>query len=104
MLQKNWVRIFIWLLAVFFFFLSSMVLVSELKPGPSETEVMLYMQGMMRAMQNSLMGLAMSLENDSYLKETLIYSSRLVIPCVLLGIFGGILTRLWWWYKENGKK
>lgn len=81
-----------------------MVLVSELKPGPSEQEAMLFEQGMMSAMENSLMGIAMSLENDSYLAETLIFASKLVIPSIIIGLIGGLLIRFWWWSNDNGKK
>lgn len=104
MLQKTWVRMVIWILATFFFFLGSMVLVSELKPGPSEQEVMLYMQGMMRAMESSLMGIAMSLEGDSYLAKTLIFASQLLIPSVVIGLLGGLLIRFLRWSSNNDKK
>jgi hypothetical protein len=104
MLQNNWVRLFIWVIAVFFFFMISMVLVSELKPGPSEQEVMLYMEGMMRAMEQSLMGMSMSLENDSNLSETVIFATRLLIPAILIGVLGGIIIRVWKWSNGNGKK
>ncbi len=94
MLQKPWFKFFIWFLTTFFFFLSAGVIISMLKPGPSESEVMQFMMGMMSAMDNSMMGVAMNLESGGLLSRIIQLSSVIIIPLVAAGIAGGILIRL----------
>lgn len=77
-----------WTLGSFFFFVASGIVISLLKPGPTEIQVMNFMQGMMSAMHNSLMGASM--ENA----ETFIYmlqqSAAMSVITLLLGIVIGI--------------
>ncbi|HEY9059555.1 MAG TPA: hypothetical protein VIO64_03480 [Pseudobacteroides sp.] len=93
MMQKKWLKIFIWFITSFFFFLASGVVISIFRPGPTEAEVMRFMMGMMSAMDNSMMGVAMNLENHGPLKNILIMSSSLILPVIVLSIIIGILVR-----------
>lgn len=93
MMQKTWFKIFIWFIASFFFFLASGVVISIFRPGPTEAEVMNFMMGMMSAMDNSMMGVAMNLENHVPLKNILIMSSSLILPIIVLSIIIGLLVR-----------
>ena len=94
MMQKLWFKIFIWIMASSFFFFASSVIISLLSPGPSEEQVMKFMAGMMNAMENSTMGLAMSLENNSELKQLIGLSSIIVIPIIAMAAFLGIYIRI----------
>lgn len=89
MLQKPWFKLIIWFLATFFFFLASGVIISLLKPGPSENEVMQYMSGMMGAMENSFMGVMMSVESSSSVMKifylTIKYFPLMIIISVIIG-------------------
>ncbi|BCN29583.1 hypothetical protein [Anaeromicropila herbilytica] len=89
MVQKPWFKIFIWFLATFFFFLASGVIISLLKPGPSESEVMQYMSGMMGAMESSIMGVMMGMESNQLLQNffllTLILFPIIVIFSLIIG-------------------
>jgi uncharacterized membrane protein SpoIIM required for sporulation len=93
MMQKPWFKLFIWFLATFFFFLASGVIISLLKPGPSESEVMKFMMGMMSAMDRSMMGVAMSLENDGALRSIIAFSSSMAAPIILICIIAGFVIR-----------
>lgn len=94
MMQKPWFKAFIWFISTFFFFLASMVLISELKPGPTDAEVMRFMEGMMSAMERSLMGVAMGIEGESALKTIIVNSSFMLVPITLLSIAGGVVLRI----------
>ena len=94
MLQKPWFKVFIWFMATFFFFLAAGVIISVFRPGPSEGEVMKFMEGMMSAMDRSMMGVAMNLENDGTLKSVIALSSSIVIPIILISIAAGFGIRL----------
>jgi Kef-type K+ transport system membrane component KefB len=94
MLQKPWVKIFIWFMAIFFFFLTSGVIISIFKPGPSEAEAMQFMTGMMSAMENSMMGVAMNLESNGSLNAIMGLSLVIAIPIMIVSIVVGILIRL----------
>ena len=100
MMQKPWCKIFIWFIASFFFFLASGVVISIFRPGPTEAEVMQFMMGMMSAMDASMMGVAMNLENDSSLKNIILLSTSLILPIILLSTLAGIFIRL---SKRGGK-
>lgn len=94
MLQKPWFKLFIWFLTTFFFFLALATLISLWKPGPSESEVMRYMSGMMGAMESSLMGVMMSIESNSTLRTILIWTiATFPLGLVLSIIIGFILRR-----------
>lgn len=94
MMQKPWFKLFIWLITTSFFFLASVIVISSLIPSPDESKSMLYMSGMMNAMQDSLMGLSMSLESDVYLKTIVKKVSDLTIPLVLYSIAAALLVKL----------
>lgn len=94
MMQKPWFKIFIWFIATAFFFFASAILISALGPEPSERQVMQFMSGMMGSMQNSMMGLSMSLEHDSELKTFIGIASSITVPLISLGLLFGLLVRL----------
>ena len=87
-------------MAIFFFFLTSGVIISIFKPGPSEAEVMQFMAGMMSAMDNSMMGVAMNMESGGSLKAIMGLTSAIAIPIILISIVIGLLIRL----KGQGEK
>jgi hypothetical protein len=93
MMQKPWFKIFIWFIASFFFFLASGVVISIFRPGPTEAEAMQFMSGMMSAMDGSMMGVAMNLENDGALKNIILLSSSLTLPSIFFSILIGLLIR-----------
>lgn len=93
-MQKPWLKAFIWTMATFFFFLTSGVLISMYKPGPTESEVMRFMESMMGAMGTSLMGLAMGIKHDAALQRVLAVSVYLTLPMVLAGVLAGMAIRL----------
>ncbi|MCX7922439.1 MAG: hypothetical protein N3B21_10590 [Clostridia bacterium] len=95
MLQKTWVKIFIWFMAIFFFFLASGVVISVLRPGPSENEAMSFMMGMMSAMDSSMMGVAMNIEHDNALQAVIALSASIALPVMVLSVAAGIGIRLW---------
>ncbi|MCX8131847.1 MAG: hypothetical protein N3I35_17340 [Clostridia bacterium] len=93
MMQKPWFKLFIWFLATFFFYLASGVIISMLKPGPTENEVMKYMTGMMSAMDSSMMGVAMNIENDGVLSSVIALSSSMAVPIILVCVIAGFAIR-----------
>ncbi len=82
------------MMATFFFFLASGVLISIFKPGPTESEVMRFMESMMSAMDASIMGLAMGIGHDAALQKVITISVLLTAPIVLAGISVGVALRL----------
>lgn len=94
MLQRPWIKFFIWFMSTFFFFLASVVLISEFKPGPTEGEVMRFTEGMMSAMERSLMGISMGIESDTALLSIISSSSAMLIPITLISIAGGVVLRV----------
>jgi len=93
MLQKPWFKIFVWFLATFFFFLAAATVISFLRPGPSERDVMNYMSGMMGAMENSAMGIMMGIEGNGILRSILIWTLGTFPLAVVLSIIAGFLLR-----------
>lgn len=93
MMQKPWFKVFIWFLATFFFFLMAGVIISLFRPGPSENDVMKFMAGMMSAMDRSMMGTAMSIENEGTLKVLIELSSSLLPLIIALSIAAGLGIR-----------
>lgn len=93
MVQKPWFKVFVWFMATFFFFLAAAVIISMFKPGPSESEVMQYMAGMMSAMDSSIMGVMMSIESNTALKKILVMSFRAFPFIILLSIVMGAILR-----------
>lgn len=100
MMQKPGFKIFMWFLATFFFFLTAVVIISIFRPGPSESEVMMFMEGMMSAMDRSLMGVAMNMENDAALRTIILLASTIALPVFTISIFAGFGIRLW---QRGGK-
>jgi hypothetical protein len=93
MLQKPWFKIFVWFLSTFFFFLASATIISIFKPGPSESDVMNYMSGMMGAMENSVMGIMMRIEGNKALQIILTWSIATFPVGVMLSIIAGLILR-----------
>jgi TctA family transporter len=93
MVQKPWFKIFVWFMATFFFFLASVVIISMFRPGPSETDVMRFMSGMMAAMENSIMGIAMSVESNRTFSRILTFSYFMLTPIIAISIVIGFVIR-----------
>jgi hypothetical protein len=93
MVQKPWFKIFVWFMATFFFFLASAVIISMFRPGPSETDVMKFMSGMMGAMENSIMGVAMSIESNSTFSRILAFSYFMLTPIIVISVIAGFIIR-----------
>lgn len=94
MVQKPWFRIFVWFMATFFFFLASGVIISMFRPGPSETDVMRFMAGMMDAMNTSIMGIAMSVESNGIFSRILAFSYFMLVPIIAISTVAGFVIRL----------
>lgn len=93
MMQKRWFKVFIWFVSTSIFFMASSIVISEFSPGPSEQQVMSYMSGMMNAMENSLMGLSMTIEQDPELMKWISNSMSMTIVLVIASIVGGDYVR-----------
>lgn len=93
MLNNPYVRLCIWILAAGFFFMASFVLIVEFGPPPTEMEAMRFIQGMMAAMMQSLMGLSMSLEHDPLLQSLVALSAGITVPLVCIGLIFGLLLK-----------
>lgn len=100
MVQKPWFKIFVWFMSTFFFFLASGVVISVFRPGPSESDVMRFMAGMMSTMDTTIMGVTMTVEGNALLKNIIIQSSDLVFPIIAFSIVIGFLLR----FFPGGKK
>jgi len=100
MMQKPWFKVFIWFMATFFFFLAAGVVISVFRPGPTESEVMKFMMGMMSAMDNSMMGVAMGIESDNTLKSVIKMANSIALPVIVISIIAGIGIKLW---QRGGK-
>lgn len=93
MVQKPWFKVFVWFMATFFFFLASGVIISMFKPGPSENDVMSFMSGMMGAMKNSVMGVAMSAGSNAVVSKAMSISYFMFIPIMAISIITGFAIR-----------
>ncbi len=94
MLQKPWFKIFVWFMATFFFFLASTVIVSIFRPGPSETEVMQFMMSMMQAMDRSMMGVIMNMEQSAEMQSIMSFVTLITLPVILICIIAGVIIRI----------
>lgn len=94
MMQKPWFKLFIWFISSAFFLLASGIAISELRPALGEQEAMAYMTGMMGAMENSLMGLSMSLEGNGPLQQVVLRASTITIPLALSSLVLALLLKL----------
>lgn len=102
MMQKRWFKTVIWILATSFFFMVSSIIISYFSPGPTEQQSMQFMQGMMGAMHNSLMGLSMSIEEDSDLIQLVAKASAITIPLIFISIILGLYVRFQRGNRNNG--
>lgn len=93
MVQKPWFKLFVWFMATFFFFMASGVAISLLSPGPSETDVMRFMSGMMGAMESSIMGVSMAVENNNSINKILAISYFILPPTIIISIVIGFSIR-----------
>lgn len=94
MLQKPWIKFMIWFVSTSFFFMASGIIISALGPKPTEGQIMQYMSGMMSAMHSSLMGLSMSIEEDTQLKQLIFNAASVTLPLIFLAILLGFYVRL----------
>lgn len=101
MMQNPWFKTFIWFVSAGFFFLAATSLISLFSPNPSEAAVMQYMSGMMDAMHNSMMGLSMTLENQSELLQIINVSTEITLPLLLIGFFAGIWLKVRRSYRDK---
>jgi len=101
MMQKKWFKLFIWFISSVLFFLASSIIISTYCPNPTEQQAMSYMSGMMKAMESSLLGLSMTIAEDSELMNILSQSLSFTTTLIIIGIIAGdyvVLTRR----KKNG--
>lgn len=99
MMQKKWFKLFIWIASSALFFLASSILISLNSPAPSEQQTMLYMSGMMKAMESSLMGLSMTIEKDTELRNIISNITSMTTALIIISIAAGDYVRL-----TRGKK
>ena len=100
MVQKLWFKILTWFLATFFFFMASGVIISMFRPGPTEMDVMKFMSAMMGAMENSIMGVTMGVENNSSIGKILALSYFMLTPTLAVSIIAGFTIRF---MRRSGK-
>lgn len=103
MMQKPWFKAFIWVMASAFFFMASGMVISTFSAGPTETQIMQYMSGMMAAME-SLMGFSMSLEHEGPLWQIIGLAASITVPLLLLGVLLGIYVRCYGRKVDDEKK
>lgn len=89
MMQKKWFRLFIWFISTAIFFAAASIIIAFYSPPPSQQQVMSYMSGMMSAMENSLMGLSMTLEGDKELTRIIFQLSSLTVTLTIAGVVAG---------------
>lgn len=85
-------RFVYWSVSTSFFFAASVIIISLLKPGPTETQVMRFMHAMMSAMETSLMGAAMETSESTAFLMGL--SSKLSVVTILIAVISGALLKL----------
>lgn len=93
-MSVNWTKVMrfvYWSIGSVFMFIAGVVTISVLKPGPTEAQVMKWMEGMMGAMHSSLMGASMDNgEKFGYMLQT---SAKLSFVMILIAIPAGVLIR-----------
>lgn len=92
-MQNKWFKLFIWFLTSFIFFLAAGVLISMFSPGPTESDVIKFEAGLMSAMDQSMMGVSMALENNTSLQSIVALSTYMFIPILLISIVAGFAIR-----------
>lgn len=95
MMQKTWFKVFIWVISSAFFFLASVMVIAFFNPASTNEQAMLYMSGMMKSMESSMMGLSMALESNSTIKPLIIRASIITIPLSIIAAIFAIIVRLW---------
>lgn len=55
---------------------------------------MKFMSGMMEAMNNSTMGLSMTIENDPVMKKIISIASNITIPLIIISALSGLMARI----------
>lgn len=99
MYKKAWFRLLAWSMAIFFFFVTSMTFACLLSPPPHGEHVEKWMMAMEKAMEDSLMGIAMHGSSDL---AGLIFNSMKLIPLFAgLGLLFGLLMVLWGMVHEK---
>lgn len=102
MMQKRWFKLFIWFVSTALFFAASSIIIATYSPKPTEQQSMQYMSGMMNAMENSFMGLSMSIEGDTELKDIIIEASSITTTLIIVSIVAGDYVRRSRRKKKNG--
>lgn len=93
MFKEPWFRFLAWSTVLFFFFVSFMTLACIFGPPPHQGLIHLWMSGMMKAMMQSLMGIAMH-SSDHGLTAIQYYSVKLLPPLALAGLIFGLYLRV----------
>ncbi len=93
MIWNKIMRLAYWIISSFFIFAASVTVISVLKPGPTETQVMRWMEGMMSAMHNSLMGASMDGTETYFLLMQ--SSARLSVIMIGFGALAGVFLKIW---------
>ena len=93
MSRNKALRFVYWFLASAFFFAAAGLVISTLKAGPTETQVMRFMSGMMTAMHNSMMGASM--DNAETYMGLLRWSAGASMVMTAAGLIIGIPIKLW---------
>ncbi|WP_052216915.1 hypothetical protein [Thermincola ferriacetica] len=86
-------RFLYWALSSFYVFVAATVAIALLKPGPTELQVMRWMEGMMSAMHNSLMGASM--DNSEVFSYLFRQSGQLSLLMIFVGIEAGLFLKIW---------
>lgn len=94
MYNKKWFKFLVWSMASLFFFINSCLLICTLGPAPSESQIHLWMSGMMQAMEKSMMAFSMQLEEGSDLAYIMYNSSQLTLVSIVVGLIAGLILRL----------
>jgi hypothetical protein len=102
MMQKTWFKLFIWFISSFMFFMASSIIISIYGPPATMQQKMAFMSGMMNAMQNSLMGLSMSISMDHKLMKFISDISSFTVILNIISIAAGDYVRTATRRKKNG--
>ncbi|MHB8170738.1 MAG: hypothetical protein ACYDG6_04250 [Thermincolia bacterium] len=92
MFRQSWYKFLTWAVAAFFFLVMAGTVAGIFGAGPSQSQAMLWKQGMMTAMHVSIMGWAM--ENQRALIGALAKTQVLVFPAIFTGAVLGAVIRM----------
>jgi len=90
--NKSWYKFLAWSVASLYFLIMAGTIAGLFGQGPGEAKSMLWMQGMMQAMQVSIMGWAM--ESHETLNQVFVKTGMLVFPAIFAGGLLGLVIRL----------